>query len=538
MKKKIAFLAILMAVLSSRSFAQDAVIGVVSRIAAPVFEQNASDSRFAIVAEDETYYVMVDGYWPNPDLENLVIHYDTVLVGSEIEVVGTIVEMEDGNGEIFQAIDIRENLNSTYQQILGFFDNNEGAYFYQYNGFEGYHITINGELQSTPFVINGRTLVQNQRYLFVGICGDGVFELFDALPYDVEDVSIDGTLTMENDLCLSSPCGETHFLSLFDGEEYHYLTQKRKLQDNYINDAVFMEGDFVMVSGFEFVRYDLFGNPFKTLEAIKMQSAVEHEIVGGMSDAPTPYVNAGPPVPGVEMALRSNGVDYYILNPHDGDILYGFYVVGNDTIPVTWQQLTATCTLSMLINNHLDPFYYVNINMVDFEEHEETLQCTLVVVDNPFYSGEMLAINTQENETYFLKPYIYTFTSPDYITVGDNTAYVGDSFIAMGMVSNWYHNGEILEKVIDITEISNITGLIEAAPANLMVYPNPTDGTVQIVSGQQIKSISICDYTGRVLINKTCFSEQISLDLQEHKGLLLIQVILKDGQILSRKVVI
>ena len=72
---------------------------------------------------------------------------------------------------------------------------------------------------------------------------------------------------------------------------------------------------------------------------------------------------------------------------------------------------------------------------------------------------------------------------------------------------------------------------------NLLVYPNPTDGTVQIVSGQQIKSISICDYTGRVLINKTCFSEQISIDLQDYKGLLLIQVILKDGQTLSRKVV-
>ena len=412
---------------------------------------------------------MVDGYWPNPDLENLVIHYDTVLVGSEIEVVGNVVEMEDGNGEFFQAIDITENLNSTQQQILGFFDNNDGAYFYQYIGFEfeGYHITINGELQSTPFVINGRTLMQDQRYLFVGISGDGVFELFDALPYDVEDVSIGGTLTMENDLCLSSPCDETHFLSLFDGEEYRYLTQKRKLHNNYINDAVFMEADSVMAGGFEFVRYDLFRNPFKTLEAIKMQSSVEHDIVGGMSDAPMPYVNAGPPMPGMDMAFHSNGVNYYILNPHDGDILFGFYVVGNDTIPVTWQQFSATCTPSMLINNYLDPFYCVNINMVDLEEHEETLQCTLVVVYNPFYFGEMLAINTQENETYYLKPYIYTFTAPDYIAVGDNTAYVGDSFIATGMVSNWYHNGEILEKTIDITEISNITGLIEAAPTNL-----------------------------------------------------------------------
>ncbi len=460
------------------------VTGMVSRVAAPYFEQNVCNDRFAIVSESETYYVMVDGYWPNPYLEDLVIHYDTIPVGNEIEVKGTVVEMEDGNGEIFQAIDISENLNSTYQQILGFFDNNEGAYFYHYidlyYGFEGYHITINGELQTTPFVINGRTLEEDKRYLFEGISGEGVFELFDALPYDVEDVSISGTLTMENDLCLSPPCGETHFLSLFDGEEYHYLTQKRKLQDNYINDAVFIEGDSVMVGGFEFVHYDLFGNPFKTLEAIKMQSTMEHDVVGGMSDAPMPYINAGPPVPGLDMAFHSNGVSYYIMNPHDGDFLSGFYVVGNDTILVTWQQLTATCAPNMLIDNYLNPFYRVNIDKVDFEEHEETLQCTLVVEENPFYFGEMLAINTQENETYYLKPYIYTFTAPDHITIGDNTAYVGDSFIATGMVSNWYNNNASLEKAIDITEISNITGVIESTPTNLMVYPNPTDGIFRI----------------------------------------------------------
>ncbi len=44
MKKTITSLAILMAVISSRSLAQDAVTGVISRIAAPVFEQNVSDS--------------------------------------------------------------------------------------------------------------------------------------------------------------------------------------------------------------------------------------------------------------------------------------------------------------------------------------------------------------------------------------------------------------------------------------------------------------------------------------------------------------
>ena len=515
------------------------VTGVVSRVDAPYFEQNVCNDRFAIVSEGETYYVMVDNYWPNPYLEDLVIHYDTIPVGNEIEVKGTVVEMEDGNGEIFQAIDISENLNSTYQQILGFFDNDEGACFYHYidlfYGLEEYHITINGELQTTPFAINGRTLVEEKRYLFVGISGEGVFELFDALPYEVEDVSISGWLTLENDLCLSSPCGETHFLSLFDGEEYHYLTQKRKLQNNYVNEAVFMEGNSVMVGGFEFVRHDLFGNPFKALEIIEMQSIESHPLIGGMGTAGIPWINLGPPVPGVDLAFQSDGIYYYIMNPHNDDFLSGFYIVGNDTIPVTWQQLTATCTPSMFINNYLNPFYRVNIEKVEFEEHEETLQCTLVVENNPFYFGEMLAINTQENETYYLKPYIYTFTAPDHITIGDNTAYVGDSFIATGMVSNWYNNNASLEKAIDITEISNITGVIESTPTNLMVYPNPTDGIFRI-EGVIANEVQVYNALGQLVKTVRGTNEVDLSGLVD--GVYLVRIADAEGKVYTNKITV
>ena len=86
MKKTFAFLILLWAT-AICCFAQDTISGVVSRVAAPYFEQNVCDSRFALVADGETYYVMVDNYWPNPYLEELVVHYDTVPVGNEIEVV-------------------------------------------------------------------------------------------------------------------------------------------------------------------------------------------------------------------------------------------------------------------------------------------------------------------------------------------------------------------------------------------------------------------------------------------------------------------
>lgn len=94
---------------------------MVNRIAAPYFELNVCDTRFAITTDSETYYVMVDNYWPNPYLEDLVIHYDTIAIGNEIEVIGNILEMEDGNGEVFKTIDISRNLNSIHKYILGFF---------------------------------------------------------------------------------------------------------------------------------------------------------------------------------------------------------------------------------------------------------------------------------------------------------------------------------------------------------------------------------------------------------------------------------
>ena len=68
MKKLITTLSILLSTALS-SFAQDTITGVVNRVAAPYFEQNVCDTRFAITTESETYYVMVDNYWPNPYLD-------------------------------------------------------------------------------------------------------------------------------------------------------------------------------------------------------------------------------------------------------------------------------------------------------------------------------------------------------------------------------------------------------------------------------------------------------------------------------------
>ncbi len=462
MKKQFTLLIVLLSTVFPL-LAQDTITGIVNRITAPYFEQNVCNDRFAIVSENETYYVMVDNYWPNPYLEDLVIHYDTIAVGDEISVIGNILEMEDGHGEAFQNIDISKNLNSNHQQILGFFYYNDVSYpgpdpistasFVESRGFElyTYSITINGELQAQiPFTINGRNLIEDKRYLFIGDSdvwtdynGDtfNVFELIDALPYDVEDVSFEGILTMEND---------SHLL-LLDGEENHYLTNKRKFIYGYINDAVFTEGDSVLVKGFVFIRHDLYGNPFKTLEVIKILSSTEHTLDGVAGPAGIPYTNIGPPIPGLCLALYSKDVEYFIRQPQYDEFYFYFddyFVVGNDTIYVTSQQITASCYPGLFINNYIEPEYTVCINQVEFDGLEES------------YSPE------------------------------------------------------------------------------IQIFPNPSDGIIQIVSEQSISRISVGDYTKRAVYNKTGNSNNIFIDLQDYKGLAIIHISFENGKTVSRKVVV
>ena len=422
MKKKFTLLIILLAT-AFQGIAQDTITGLVSRVDAPYFEQNVCDSRFAITAEGGTYYVLVDSYWPNPYLEDLVIHYDTIPVGNEIEVVGDVVEMEDENGEIFQAFDISENLNSTRRQILGFFDFRDIVYpgpnpisvasFVKYSGTELYYVTINGELQTEmPLGVNGRTLIAEKRYLFIGendsltdYYGNvfNVFELIDALPYDTEDSTISGILTTENDLCLSWPRDEVPFLSLFDGEMHHYVTNKGALQNRYtlydIRNA-FGNNTPVVAGGFETIHYDLFGVPFNALEVIKMETEEQITLTGMLTDAGTPYINIGPPIPGVNMSFYSNGHHYIdnplVWDPINNDYYYHTFIVGNDTIHYSnYEEVTATFIPRMIMNNYRNPVFYILITEVNEETGVEELKSSKVeVFPNPAY--DMVSILSRD----------------------------------------------------------------------------------------------------------------------------------------------
>lgn len=396
MQKQFTLILIMLATVF-HGFAQDTITGMVNRVDAPYFEQNVCDSRFAITTESETYYVMVDNYWPNPYLEDLVIHYDTISIGNEIEVIGEIKEMEDGNGEVFQTIDINKNLSSTHKHISGFFyyydvcypgpDSVSAAGFDKYTGLERYYITINGELQTEiPFSINGRTLVEGKRYLFVGESdsltdyNDNtflVYELIDAQPMDQEDSSISGILTTDNDLCLSWPREEAPYLSVFDGETQHYVTNKGALQNRYtlydIRNA-FGNNTAVVAGGFGFIRYDMFGSPFLAFEVIKMETEEQTTLAGTLTVAGMPYIGMGPPIPGVDMAFSYYGdfyLEFYIDNPQVWDpqsysYLYDAFIIGNDTIYYDFgQEATATFIPSMIMNNYGNPVFYILITEID-----------------------------------------------------------------------------------------------------------------------------------------------------------------------------
>lgn len=381
MKKRITILTFLLTVLV-RGFAQDTITGVVSRVAAPYFEQNVCGSRFALISEGETYFVMVDNYWPNPYLEDLVVHYDTIPVCAEIEVVGDVLEMDDENGVPFKIIDIKQQVNAEnvffYSCILWMGD----FYPISYPGPETINayaivdinddsrsfVVIDGHLQTNDtWVVNGVSLNRYIRYLFVGsyetwtdYYGESfsVFNLKEAFPYGEDTDSAEGRLTLDNSLCLTTLNEDPVYLSIFDGSNHYYLTIKDSLLSDYINSDLYGENDPVSASGVEALHYDMFGGTFRCFEIAELQNHAEKTLSGILQDAPMPNVGITP-VPGMEMAYYSGSHFYYI----DNQILSYPYsvIIGNDTV-CYGTELTAVFTSRTRIDNGFEPYSNILIS--------------------------------------------------------------------------------------------------------------------------------------------------------------------------------
>jgi hypothetical protein len=458
--------------------------GILTQVEAPYFEQNASDNRLAIVTGEETYYTTVDGYWPNPDGDALIVGFDTIPMGSQIEVGGTYSLMEDDNGDNFKVFDIKRLAHPVYTSALGYLSQfaifTGPQYIYAWSVYDqktlhgNYFLTVNGTLQTElPVLPDGTMLTDSIRYIVVGIADTihdyygnpiNVLELTSVIPYE-PSFTANGLLSLQGDLCLSSPCGETAYLSLDEGTDRHYLTLVGEMQHNYINDSIFSEGVQVQINGLEATHYDLFGAPFQTLDILEMEAAVEQTLAGPVVSTANPNIGPFPPL-GMELAFYHNGIEYY-FSPYIEEIYYPLggtnyqyillYELDNDTL-IVGKEVTAQFTTStMRIDNYLRPNYRVTLNHAEYYDHLETLHGRLAILEEP-YNMPMYAIITDDDERYLIEPYFVNYAEYDELVFGEDTIAVGNSFTATGEVFKYYDDSyeDFYFNGINILEINEI----------------------------------------------------------------------------------
>ncbi len=535
------------------SFAQDTITGVVNRIAAPYFEQNVCDTRFAITTDSETYYVMVDNYWPNPYLEDLVIHYDTIAIGNEISVIGDIKEMEDGNGEVFNVIDVQKLVGATYSYGTGFI-----SWFSQYaiincNVAPDYacYLAINGVLQTNfPIIFNGMTL-NSGAYTMVGIAEYWpdydlpILELTQVIPYAIE-ATANGVIVANDELCLFTPCGDTKYLSFSENNETYYLTNKDKLHNEDFFSPMWGDNVNSNIQGFGNTHYDLFGAPFNTFETLSMETTGERNIVGPIITVGNPSISSAPPI-GMRCAIIDNNDEYLVENPQQWDYSQTQCIIENDTLPFNIEVIGFFTTTHMFLGNGITPYMEIAFDSINANTFgTSTVSGTLTIQTYHNYQQEPFFVIVNNEDDYFIGTGPFTDATSGLLIVGQDTIHVGDNISATGEIGRFYSITATyptyifdIHNTINIDKVSIITELSEVYDADIQIYPNPSNGIVEIASKQLIEHISVYDYTGHnLLFYKSCNSEQINLDLQDYKGLAIIQIIFENGQALSRKIVV
>ena len=336
------------------------------------------------VDEDHIYPVTVDGFRPDPtDLSRLIVRYDTIPMGATIGVFGTIREMHDYVGDSQNVLDIQQTTAHYYDAITATLnpDEDKVKILLPQPPYTTYYITINGEKQDWPLVFNGVPYYDTDLLTFIGHC-DIMMDQYASPFYGMELADIqqfkaytfqldDGWLTTNywDQPCLSCPCEEDdnqHFLTFLIGDftfpSPFYMTHNGQLyRDSFINNDIFREGMHVDIKGIHHLCYDIPGYEVNTVELVEMDTDEETTLTGIVDWAPMPYTSYVP-LPGLEIAFVANGKNYYIDNEHSYD--EDWFLVGNDTIYVG-QEITATFTSRMLIDNGLDYYYRINITQAE-----------------------------------------------------------------------------------------------------------------------------------------------------------------------------
>ena len=328
------------------------------------------------VDEEHIYPVTVDGFRPDPtDLSRLIVRYDTVPVGATIGAFGTITEMHDNAGHSENVLDIQQTTAHYYDAITAMLSTSVEDDMVVITlckaPYTTYYLTIDREKQTWPLVFNGVTYEDYNLRTVIGHCSvmldqyanqfNGM-ELVDIQPFRDYTFQLDsGTLTTDywNPLCFTYPCEDEHFMTFIGPGDFiipYYPTHNGRLyKETYINNDIFREGTHVDLKGIEHIRYDITGEEVHAVELVEMGSRDETTLTGTVEMAPMPYTSYIP-VPGLALAFVSNGKTYYLDNQYEDN----YFIVGNDTI-YEGQEITATFTSKMLIDNGLNFYYRINI---------------------------------------------------------------------------------------------------------------------------------------------------------------------------------
>ena len=332
------------------------------------------------VDDDHIYPVTVDGFRPDPtDLSRLIVRYDTIPMGATIGAFGTIREMHDYVGDSQNVLDIQQTTAHYNDAIISMLNPEEDKVKIRLPKppYTSYYITINGEKQDWPLVFNGVPYYNTDLLTFIGHCDIMIdqyanqfngMELADIQPFKDYTFQLDdGWLTTDfwAQPCLSCPCEEDenqHFLTFVGPGDYiipYYPVHNGRLfKETFINNDIFREGMHVDIKGIQYLRYDMPGEEVNVIELVEMDTDEETTLTGRVEWAPMPYT-AYVPLPGLIIAFVANGKTYYLDN--EQSYYDDWFLVGNDTIHIG-QEITATFTLKILIDNGLDFYYRIHIN--------------------------------------------------------------------------------------------------------------------------------------------------------------------------------
>ena len=329
-------------------------------------------------AENHDYCVTVDGFRPHPiELDKLIVHYDTIPVGTVIGAFGTIRQMTDGVGVTIDVIDVQQTTAHYYDAITSFLDPDADKAQIRHlrAPYNSFILTIDGEQQTWPLVFNGVTYDDTQIYTFIGHCGIQTdsygnhfmgMELQDVEPFMDYSIEIDeGYLSInEWQPHLALPYENQYYLTVVGPDDFvipYYPTHNGHLyKDTYLNNDIFREGTPVNLKGIEHIRYDIYGYELETVELVEMSTEEETTLTGRVESVPMPNDNYVI-IPGLITGFVANGKTYYIDNPMDPFGFEDYFIVGNDTIYVG-QEITATFTSRMLVDYGLNFYYRIHIN--------------------------------------------------------------------------------------------------------------------------------------------------------------------------------